>query len=115
MKKLLLLGVFFALGFGFAAAQKPVVDSLKRAYQKDKQDTTLVKLLDVKSVIVFGGTNTDSAMICARQGLAISRRIHYQYGEVRSMANIAQSLNVMGDLPGALRISFEVLPKAIAL
>src|SRR6201986_3458566 len=112
MKKVSLLLIIVASGLRFSFAQKPVVDSLKRAYQKDKQDTTLVKLLDVKSVIVFGGTNTDSAMICARQGLAISRRIHYQYGEVRSMANIAQYLNVMGDLPGAIRICYEVLPKA---
>jgi len=103
------------LCFRFAAAQKPVVDSLKRAYQKNKQDTTLVKLLDVKAVITFFNTDADSGMICARQGLAISRRIHYTYGEVRSLANIANYLNLMGDLPGALRISFEVLPKAIAI
>ena len=115
MKKVLLLGLLTMLCFRFVAAQKPVVDSLKRAYQKNKQDTTLVKLLDVKSIITFVETNTDSGMICARQGLAISRRIHYTYGEVRSLANIAHYLNVMGDLPGALRISFKVLPKAVAI
>ena len=115
MKKVLLLGFLTIICFRFVAAQKPVVDSLKRAYQKDKQDTTLVKLLDVKAVITFFNTNADSGMICARQGLAISRRIHYTYGEVRSLANIADYLNLMGDLPGALRITFEVLPKAIAI
>ena len=116
MKRFLLLtGIFVASCLRFAAAQKPVVDSLKRAYQENRQDSTLVVLLDVKSIITFVETNTDSGMICARQGLAISRRIHYEYGEIRSLANIAHYLNVMGDLPGALRVSFEVLPRAIAM
>lgn len=56
MKRVILsLGIFFAQYIRFASAQKPVVDSLKKAYQENKQDTTLVKVLGVKSVIVFGG------------------------------------------------------------
>ena len=100
---------------GMAMAQKNDVDSLQKAWQKNKQDTTLVQLLDQKSIRVYLQTNNDSGMICARQGLAISRRIHYTYGEVRSLANIANYLNVMGDLPGSLRVTFEALPKAIAI
>jgi signal transduction histidine kinase len=99
---------------GFASAQK-LVDSLEKAYKKNRQDTTLVRLLDAKALIKYVQVNTDSGMLCARQGLAISRGIHYKYGEVRSMADIALYLNTMGDLPGALRLCFETLPKAVAI
>ncbi|MGZ3821507.1 MAG: ATP-binding protein, partial [Mucilaginibacter sp.] len=115
MKKISLIIVLSIAFFGSASAQKSDVDSLEKAYKKNKQDTTLVQLLDEKSITQYLQTNTDSGLLCARQGLAISRRIHYAYGEVRSLADIANYLNVMGDLPGALRVTFEALPKAIAI
>jgi two-component system NtrC family sensor kinase len=96
-------------------AQKNHVDSLQKAYDQNKQDTTLVQLLDSKAVWVYLQTNTDSGLLCTRQGLAISRRIHYKYGEMRSLANMANYLNSMGDLPGALKVTFEALPIAIQL
>jgi len=96
-------------------AQKKDVDSLQKAYNKNKQDTTLVQLLDAKAIWVYLQTNTDSGLLCTRQGLAISRRIHYKYGEMRSLANMANYLNIIGDLPGALKVTFEALPIAIQL
>lgn len=100
---------------GFAIAQKNDVDSLQKAYQKNKQDTTLVNLFLEKATKVYLYMNTDSGMICMRQSLALSRKIHYKHGEVRSLAGIATYLNIMGDLPGTLRQTFEVLPMAIRI
>ena len=114
-KKLALFLLFFIACSQFVKGQKNDVDSLQKAYQKNKQDTTLVQLLDAKAVTVYLQTNTDSGMLCTRQGLAISRRIHYKYGEMRSLANMANYLNSMGDLPGALRVTFQALPLAIQL
>jgi two-component system NtrC family sensor kinase len=108
--------IFLLLGCCCAAlAQKKHVDSLQKAYNKSKQDTTLVQLLDAKAVEVYLQTNTDSGLLCTRQGLEISRRIHYKYGEMRSLANMANYLNSMGDLPGALRVTFQALPIAMQL
>ena len=113
-KKLSLIALLFGCCCT-AFAQKRTFDSLQKAYQKNKQDTTLVQLLDAKAIQVYLQTNTDSGLLCTRQGLAISRRIHYKYGEMRSLANMANYLNVMGDLPGALRVTFEALPIALQL
>jgi two-component system NtrC family sensor kinase len=95
-----------------AIAQKNKVDSLTAAYKKTKQDTTLVQLLQEKSGKVYLTTNRDSGMLCARQSLALSRKIHFEKGEVRALSLIATYLNRDGDLPGSLKITFETLPKA---
>jgi two-component system, NtrC family, sensor kinase len=95
-----------------AMAQKIMVDSLTAAYKRNRQDTTFVQLLQEKSSRVYLVTNRDSGMICARQSLALSRKIHYQSGEVRAMSLIATYLNRDGDLPGSLKMTFETLAKA---
>jgi len=115
MKKKLTLIVLLLFCCLAVFAQKNDVDSLQKAYNKNKQDTTLVRLLDSKAIWVYLQTNTDSGLLCTRQGLAISRRIHYKYGEMRSLANMANYLNSIGDLPGALKVTFEALPIAIRL
>src|ERR1700744_4489569 len=98
-----------------ATAQKGKVDSLQKAYQKNKQDTTLVQLLLEKAERVYLRTNTDSGMLCMRQSLELSRKIHYKNGEVRALAGIATFLNIEGDLPGTLRETFAVLPQALEI
>ena len=115
MKKLLLFVIPLMVCCQFASAQTGHVDSLRKAYQKNKQDSTLVLLLVERSNIDYIYTNVDSGMICARQGLDLSRRIHFKKGEVRSLAAIAIFLNISGDLPGSLKVSFEALPEAISI
>ena len=112
MKKLLVFTLLFLACCNFAVAQKNKVDSLQKAYNKNKQDTTLVQLLQEKSGRVFLTTNADSGMLTARQSLALSRKIHYDLGEVRGLSLIGNYLSRAGDLPGALKITFEALPKA---
>ncbi len=115
MKKLLLFAISLLVCCHLASAQTGHVDSLRKAYQKNKQDSTLALLLVERSSTDYLTTNTDSGMICARQGLYLSRRIHFKKGEVRSLAAMAIFLNISGDLPGSLKITFEVLPEAISI
>ena len=115
IKKLILFTSLYVICCQLAAAQKGKVDSLQKAYQKNKQDTTLVQLLQLKAATIYLTTNTDSGMLLVKQSLAISRRIHYKRGEVRALASVATFLNVMGDLPGTLRQTFAVLPQAIQI
>ena len=114
-KNLFLLLFLLMICCRLAIAQKGKVDSLQKAYQKNKQDTTLVQLLLEKAERVYLRTNTDSGMLCMRQSLELSRKIHYKNGEVRALAGIATFLNIEGDLPGTLRETFAVLPQALEI
>jgi len=115
MKKLLVLLILSGSCVGTAMAQKNNVDSLQRAYNKNKQDTTLVQLLTEKARRVYLTTNTDSGMICSQQGLTLSKKIHYKKGEVRSLALIANFVGLRGDLPGSMQKTFALLPMAIEI
>jgi signal transduction histidine kinase len=111
MKKLFLLPAML-ICFSSAIAQQNKVDSLTRAYRKNPQDTTLIHLLEEKSGTVYLTTNTDSGMICARQALALSRKINFKKGEARGLSLVANYLNLAGDLPGSLATTFQALPIA---
>ncbi|HVW14920.1 MAG TPA: ATP-binding protein [Mucilaginibacter sp.] len=115
MKKILLFSILTIICCHIAAAQVSKVDSLQKAYQKNKQDTTLVMLLMMKSTSDYLTTNTDSGMICAQQGLALARKIGFKKGEVRCLAAVATFQNISGDLPGSLKTTFETLPEALKL
>ena len=112
MSRNLLLLLLLTIVCGIASAQKNDVDSLAKVYKKNRQDTTLVQFLDNKATENELQTNTDSGLLHTRQALAISRRIHYKKGEVQSLADMANFLNERGDLPGSLKVTFEVLPMA---
>jgi two-component system NtrC family sensor kinase len=111
MKKLLLLFSLTLFCHSLVRAQDKT-DSLTNAYKKNKQDTTLVQLLNTKAIERELQKNTDSGFLHTRQALALSRRIHYERGEAQSMMEIAGFLNEKGDLPGSLKVTFEVLPMA---
>jgi two-component system, NtrC family, sensor kinase len=115
MKRFLPLIALVIAGFSTALAQKSKVDSFRKAYQKNKQDSTLALLLAERSSSDFLTADVDSGMICARQALNISRRIGFKKGEVRAKAAMAVFLNISGDLPGSLKITFETLPEAIQI
>ncbi len=115
MKKLLVFTALFLACCSFAFAQKTTFDSLQKAYQKNKQDTTLVQYLFTKSMEKYLTTNVDSGMLLSRQALALSRKIHYKKGEVQSLAGVATYLNISGDMPGSLKVTFEALPEALKI
>ncbi len=115
MKRFLL---FTMIVTGFCCqsfAQNKKVDSLNKAYQKNKQDTTLEQYYFMKAATVFLTTNVDSGLMYSRKALALSRKIHYVRGEVQALSILSNYLNVSGDLPGSLKVSFEALPKALAI
>ncbi len=97
-----------------AAAQKIKVDSLTKAYQKNRQDTTLVQLYAEKAEKVFLTADPDSGMYCVNQGLQLSQRIHYKHGELRMLALKAVYLNRRGAMVESIKITFAIIPQAIA-
>jgi len=115
MKKLLVFTALSLACSSFAFAQKTTFDSLQKAYQKNKQDTTLVQYMFAKSMEKFLYTNVDSGMIYSKKALALSRKIHYKKGEVQALAGVATFLNISGDMPGSLKVTFETLPEAIKI
>ena len=115
MKKKLLLAALLLYGCFSVFAQKPNMDSLQKAYNKNRQDSTLAKIYFFKSMYVFLTTNVDSGLIYSRRALNLSRKIHYQWGEVNALTGIATYQNLNGDLPGSLKTTFEALPKALKM
>jgi two-component system NtrC family sensor kinase len=115
MKKLLTITALFMACSSFVRAQQSFVDSLEKAYRKNKQDTTLALYYVNKAAITFLTTNVDSGLIYSRKGLALARKIQYKRGEVQALAVLATFLNVSGDMPGALKVTFEALPEAISI
>ena len=115
MKKKLLLAALLLYGCFSVFAQKPNMDSLQKAYNKNRQDSTLAKIYFFKSMYVFLTTNVDSGLIYSRKALNLSRKIHYQWGEVNALTGIATYQNLNGDLPGSLKTTFEALPKALRM
>ncbi|MDO3628880.1 tetratricopeptide repeat protein [Mucilaginibacter sp. BT774] len=91
------------------------MDSLQKAYNKNRQDTTLASIYYFKSVYVFLTTNVDSGVMYARKALDLSRKIHYKLGEVQALSSIATYQNISGDLPGSLKTTFQALPEAIQI
>jgi len=115
MKKSLVFTALSLACCSFAFAQKRVVDSLEKAYQKNKQDTTLVEYYVMNSAITYLTTNVDSGMFYTRKGLALARKIHYKKGEVEALSTLATYLNISGDMPGSLKVTFEALPEALKI
>jgi len=115
MKRFFLFAFLLFAGAHAALGQKSKVDSLIAAYKKNRQDTTLVQLLLEKNGSEFSNDNPDSLFAGTNKALVLARKIHYQHGEVEAMSIIANALNRRGDLPGSLRMTFGLLPKAIAI
>ena len=114
MRKFIFCFILLAGCARMAVAQKINVDSLTKAYQKNRQDTTLVQLYAEKAEKVFITADPDSGMYCVNQGLQLSQRIHYKHGELRMLALKAVYLNRRGALVESIKITFAVIPQAVA-
>jgi len=115
MKRIFSLTILFIAVCNIAFAQKPNIDSLQKAYNKDRQDTTLVQLYVLKSMYTFLTTNVDSGMMYSRKAFELSQKIHFRKGVVRALSGIATYQQLSGDLPGSLKTTFDALPEAIKL
>jgi two-component system NtrC family sensor kinase len=114
MKKLFLFAFLLFAGSHTAVAQKVFVDSLTRAWHQNHQDTTLVQLYAEKAEKIYLTSDPDSGMYCVNQGLQLSQRIHYKHGELRMLTVKAIYLNRRGGLVESIKITFGVIPQAIA-
>ena len=108
MKKiiLLLLVTFFCLTS--SNGQTTNIDSLKQVLQKEKQDTTRVLLMAELS-FAYSGSKPDSAMILAREGLQLSRRIGFLKGEATSLHRLSSPYGSFGNAPQALELLLQSL------
>jgi two-component system NtrC family sensor kinase len=114
MKKLFLFAFLLFAGSHTAVAQKVFVDSLTSAWRQNHQDTTLVQLYAEKAEKIYITSDPDSGMTCVTKGLELSRRIHYKHGELKMLILKAIYLNRRGGLVESIKITFQVIPQAIA-
>jgi tetratricopeptide (TPR) repeat protein len=98
---LLLLGTY-------AFAQNRIVDSLTTALAIAHTDTERAKVL-LEIGDAYAQDHPDSELFKAQQSLFISRRIKYVKGELRSLKQIAESYEFMGNYPIALHFYLERL------
>jgi len=115
MKKIFAFTILCIAASNIVFAQRPNIDSLQKAYNKDRQDTTLVQLYFIKSMYTFLTTNVDSGMTYSRKALELSEKIHFRKGVVRALSGVATYQQLIGDLPGSLKTTFDALPEAIKL
>jgi hypothetical protein len=104
MTKRLFTAIILLLCCSLANAQRQQLDSLAKAYLKNKQDTTRVQWLVAKWFALVQ-SKPDSAFSMLQESLALSQKINYPVGEARSLTNMAYSLNHQGNLAGSMRIS----------
>ncbi|MBK6834217.1 MAG: hypothetical protein IPG89_08090 [Bacteroidetes bacterium] len=77
MKKILALLLFFSLLTNFCIAQNPLIDSLKTAITKGKEDTLKVNAF-TSLAVELRKSNLDTAIIVGKQGLALAEKIKWK-------------------------------------
>jgi len=91
-----------------AVGQTSQIDSLKRLLVSTGQDTTRVSLL---TAIASGYRyfNPDSSIIFVQKALALSEKLNYNIGKVRTLIIYGEARRFRGDFPQALEAQFEAL------
>ena len=100
MKLFLLVLITFFTSF-CAIAQQNKIDSLRQLIKKEKVDTNSVFLL-WNLAQLYQDNKPDTAMILAEQAYNLSKKIKYIEGESRSVNQIANAYNRVGNYPKAL-------------
>ena len=107
MKKIILL-LLVSLSLSYSHAQPNVRDSLNQLLQKEKSDTSRVLLL-VRLSDQYTNSKPDSAMLLALEGLALSRRIGFDKGEVEILDKIGNVYALLGNYPKAMEVYLQEL------
>ncbi len=107
MKRIFAILLF--LGFGrLLHAQQLSIDSLRLAYSKAKADTSRTDILwDMANTFIEN--HPDSSLFIAEQALLLSRKTGYTIGELRSLKQIAEAYQAMGNYPIALQYYMDRL------
>jgi tetratricopeptide (TPR) repeat protein len=106
-KSHLVVLISFFISFS-SSAQTHEIDSLKQLLQKEKTDTGRALRLASLGYSLMNG-NPDTAMKLAMEGLALSRKIRFEKGEVRSLIIVGNVYYVLGDYSKALAKYLDVL------
>ena len=112
MKKLLVC-ILLSLTVSSVSAQDRLGDSLKLSLKKINTDTGRVKLL-VKLSELYYLQNPDTGLFYATQAEALSKKIGYKRGEVRSLTQKGFSTYMLGSLPEALQTFLTAQHMAVA-
>ena len=97
-------------GFSFAQDYNKVA-SLLKILAATKNDTA--RVLAMHNVAYnYLYSNTDSSAWYAQQALALSKKINFERGVIRSMNDIGNALNGTGSNSAALQIFLEVLERS---
>jgi two-component system NtrC family sensor kinase len=107
----LVFGLLFSTGLCLGQGKREM-DSLAKAWVKNKQDTTLIKLWISKGNFTFR-VNADSGTMYINMARALASKIHNTNSEIDASSSYAVLLNQRGDLPGSLKIIFGILPQVI--
>jgi len=92
------------------SAQIVLADSARKRLNEDLPDSTRSFFLSQLG-FSFIRSGQDSALLFARQGLAIANRINYVRGQAANLNTIGSLLIYKGDYAGALAILLDVLKK----
>src|SRR3954447_9051246 len=99
--KNLFITLLFLFIFNQAIAQQYFVDSFKHKLAVAKGDTTKALLLD-SLVALYLQYQPDSGFLYVRQGISLSQKIHYKYGEALVFMVMGSLLAVTGNYPKSL-------------
>ena len=84
------------------------IDSLEHELIIAKVDTGRVIILG-ELCWVFSNANFYSLNVYSKQGLALARQINFPKGEVFILINQAIALELQGDIPASMELSFKAL------
>lgn len=109
MKTIFTLFVLLAaICFRSIAQSAKTADSLNDALVKTGQDTSRVKVL-LKMADLYFFTMPDKARQFAEEALALSGKLDYSRGRVRSLNQLGEALRFLGNFPQALKVNFDAL------
>ena len=89
-------------------AQNSYVDSLKKSLSVEGQDTNRIALLSNLSG-EYMWSFADTGKMYAQDGLKLSKKLNYKYGEAQCSKNLCVSLMQEGDFTSALDYGFKAL------
>jgi len=107
MRKLTLLLILLSCSFSSVFAQLKT-DSLRQLLATTIEDTTRVRLLGVMARNYLY-SKPDTAMFLAEQGVKLSRKIHFQSGELFCLRITANVFANTGNYPKALELYLQAL------
>src|SRR3954469_4706715 len=100
--------VFIILSYSYVSAQNSYTDSLKQKLAASKKDTNQAILLG-KLSSEYMWFYADTGRMFAEEGLQLSKKLNYKYGEARCSINLFVCLLQEGDFTNALDFGFKAL------